>query len=90
MQADRAIRSRSSLDSRQAARAFAVKDECLQAFVRLDLLRIVQEAISNAVTQPKPTVISNSINIVLEVTDNGSGMADSAGFPLEARLGRVL
>jgi signal transduction histidine kinase len=52
----------------------------------LDLLRIAQEAISNAVRHAKPTVVSVGLrwdapNLVLEVTDNGSGMVnpESAG-----------
>ena len=48
--------------------------------VQEDLLRIAQEAISNAVRHAKPTVVSVSLrcdpaNLVLEVTDNGSGIA---------------
>jgi signal transduction histidine kinase len=47
-----------------------------------DLLRIAQEAMSNAVRHAKPTVIivnlrCNSPDLVLDVTDNGSGIADS-------------
>lgn len=48
---------------------------------RHELLRIVQEAISNAVRHAKPTVISVNVrreppdHLVLEVTDNGSGIA---------------
>jgi PAS domain S-box-containing protein len=50
--------------------------------VRQDLLRIAQEAISNAVRHAKPTVISVNVrwdppNLVLEVTDNGSGIANA-------------
>jgi anti-sigma regulatory factor (Ser/Thr protein kinase) len=52
----------------------------------LDLLRIAQEAISNAVRHAKPTVVSVGLrwdapNLVLGVTDNGSGMVnpESAG-----------
>jgi signal transduction histidine kinase len=51
--------------------------------VHQDLLRIAQEAISNAVRHAKPTVISVNLrsqppaSLVLEVTDNGSGIADS-------------
>ena len=59
-----------------------VAEECLQSFVQLDLLRIAQEAMSNAVRHAKPTVINvnlrcNPSNIVLEVSDNGSGIADT-------------
>jgi signal transduction histidine kinase len=50
--------------------------------VQQDLLRIAQEAMSNAVRHAKPTVISVNLrcqppNVVLEVTDNGSGIANS-------------
>ena len=48
---------------------------------RQGLLRIAQEAISNAVRHAKPTLISVEVrweppNVVLEVTDNGSGIAN--------------
>jgi signal transduction histidine kinase len=57
-------------------------EENLPPSVQQDLLRIAQEAISNAVRHAKPTVISVNLrcepsNLVLEVTDNGSGIADS-------------
>ncbi|HEY2422555.1 MAG TPA: ATP-binding protein, partial [Chthoniobacterales bacterium] len=50
--------------------------------VQQDLLRIAQEAMSNAVRHAKPTVISvhlrcNPSDIVLEIIDDGSGVADS-------------
>jgi signal transduction histidine kinase len=59
-----------------------VPEESLPPLVQQDLLRIAQEAISNAVRHAKPTVISVNLrceppNLVLEVTDNGSGIADS-------------
>jgi signal transduction histidine kinase len=59
-----------------------VSEESLPLSVRQDLLRIAQEAIGNAVRHAKPTVISVNLrceapNLVLEVTDNGSGIADS-------------
>jgi signal transduction histidine kinase len=59
-----------------------VSEESLPASVQQDLLRIAQEAISNALRHAKPTVINVNLrrdapDIVLEVTDNGSGMADS-------------
>ena len=52
--------------------------------VQEDLLRIAQEAISNAVRHAKPTAITVSLcadatNLVLEVTDNGSGIANLDG-----------
>ena len=59
----------------------AVAEELLAPSVQQDLLRIAQEAISNAVRHAKPTVVSVSLrwdapNLVLEVTDNGSGMVN--------------
>jgi PAS domain S-box-containing protein len=60
--------------------ASGVPEERLSPPVRHELLRIAQEAISNAVRHAKPTVISVNVrceppNLVLEVTDNGSGIA---------------
>jgi two-component system, NarL family, sensor histidine kinase LiaS len=48
--------------------------------VQEELLRIAQEAMSNAVRHAQPTVINVSLrydppDLVLEVTDNGSGIA---------------
>jgi signal transduction histidine kinase len=58
-----------------------VPEESYPPSVQQDLLRIAQEAISNAVRHAKPTVISINLrceppNLVLDVTDNGSGIAD--------------
>ena len=58
-----------------------VPEESLLLSVQQDLLRIAQEAISNAVRHAKPTVISvnlrcDSTNLLLEVTDNGFGIAN--------------
>jgi LytS/YehU family sensor histidine kinase len=58
-----------------------VPEENLPPSARQELLRIAQEAISNAVRHAKPTVISVEVrweppNVVLEVTDNGSGIAN--------------
>ena len=63
-------------------RSSGVPEESLPFSVQQELLRIAQEAISNAVRHAKPTVINvnlrcNPRDIVLEVTDNGSGIADS-------------
>jgi signal transduction histidine kinase len=57
-------------------------EENLPPSVQQDLLRIAQEAMSNAVRHAKPTVISvhlrcNPSDIVLEVIHNGSGMPES-------------
>jgi PAS domain S-box-containing protein len=59
-----------------------VPEESFPASAQEDLLRIAQEAMSNAVRHAKPTVISVSLrcdspNLVLEVTDNGSGIANT-------------
>jgi signal transduction histidine kinase len=76
-----------------------VPEESLPPSVQEDLLRIAQEAISNAVRHAKPTVISVSLrcdpsNLVLEVTDNGSGIADPEvarreGFGLSSMQARA-
>jgi PAS domain S-box-containing protein len=57
------------------------RDESLPQAVQQELLRIAQEAISNALRHAKPTVISVSLrssspNLVLEVRDNGSGIGN--------------
>jgi PAS domain S-box-containing protein len=64
---------------------YRVRDEKLPLPVQQDLLRIAQEAISNALRHAKPTVISvvlrsNPPNLILEVRDDGSGIA-SAELP---------
>src|SRR5262249_35835177 len=58
-----------------------VPEESLPPSAQEDLLRIAQEAMSNAVRHAKPTVINVSLrcdppNLVLEITDNGSGITD--------------
>jgi PAS domain S-box-containing protein len=62
-------------------RSHGVPEESLPPSAQQELLRIAQEAISNAVRHAKPTVISVDVrweppNLVLEVTDNGSGIAN--------------
>jgi PAS domain S-box-containing protein len=57
-----------------------VCEESLAPWVQQDLLRITQEAISNALRHARPTVISVSLrrnppNLVLKIRDNGSGIA---------------
>ncbi len=74
-------------------------EESLPASVHKDLLRIAQEAISNAVRHAKPTAISVNLrseppSLVLEVTDNGSGIPDSQaanrkGFGISNMTARV-
>ncbi len=58
-----------------------VPEESLPPSVQEDLLRIAQEALSNAVRHAMPTVINVSLccdpsKLVLEVADNGSGIAN--------------
>jgi signal transduction histidine kinase len=79
--------------------ASGVPEERLPPTARHELLRIAQEAISNAVRHAKPTVISVSVrgeppNLVLEVTDNGSGIAEPQlasgdGFGLSSMRARA-
>ena len=57
-------------------------DASLPVGIRQDLLRIAQEAISNAIRHAEPTAIKVSLrldraNLVLKVTDNGRGMANT-------------
>ena len=57
-------------------------EKTLPLLVQQDLLRIAQEAMSNAVRHARPTIVSvclrcNLADLVLEITDNGSGIADS-------------
>ena len=76
-----------------------VAEERLPPMARYELLLIAQEAISNAVRHAKPTVISVSVrgeapNLVIEVTDNGSGiaqpqLASGDGFGLSSMRARA-
>jgi predicted ATPase/signal transduction histidine kinase len=64
--------------------ATRVDEKALSPQVQQDLLRIGQEAISNALRHAQPTEIRVSLrvnppNLVLKVTDNGSGLAKSRG-----------
>jgi signal transduction histidine kinase len=57
-----------------------IRDESLPQTVQQSVLRIAQEAISNALRHAKPTVINVSLqssppNLVLEVRDDGPGIA---------------
>jgi signal transduction histidine kinase len=61
-------------------RATRVDEKALSPQVQQDLLRIGQEAISNALRHAQPTEIKVSLrgspsNLVLKVTDNGAGLA---------------
>jgi PAS domain S-box-containing protein len=69
-------------------RSNLVDDESLPVVVRQDILRIAQEAISNALRHAKSTAISVSLrsdsqNLILKVKDNGCGITTEA----EAREG---
>jgi signal transduction histidine kinase len=73
-------------------RSTGVPEEGLPTRIKHELLRISQEAISNAVRHAKPTVVSVTLrweppNLILKVKDNGSGissasLAKSEGFGL--------
>jgi two-component system, NarL family, sensor kinase len=71
-------------------RSSHVREECLAPKVQQDLLRIAQEAISNALRHAQPTVINVSLrwdppNLVLKIRDNGSGIA--GGRPISGGEG---
>jgi anti-sigma regulatory factor (Ser/Thr protein kinase) len=60
--------------------ASRVDEKALSPQVQQDLLRIAQEAISNALRHAQPSEIKvslrgNQSNLILRVTDNGSGLA---------------
>ena len=73
--------------------ATGVPEESLPLWVQQELLRIAQEAMSNALRHAKPTIISVNLrgdppDLVLEIIDNGTGIGDSQsasregfGFP---------
>jgi len=59
-----------------------VPEEGLPTRIQHELLRIAQEAISNAARHAKPTVVSvtlrwNPPNLILQVKDNGSGISSA-------------
>jgi signal transduction histidine kinase len=73
-------------------------EQSLPAVVRQDLLRIAQEAISNALRHAKSTTISVNLrsvppNLILKVKDNGCGITTEAetreGFGLTNMRARV-
>ncbi len=76
-----------------------VPDESIPPEVQHELIRICQETISNAVRHAKPTVITttlrwNTPNLILQVTDNGSGttrnrLEQSEGFGMTNMRARV-
>jgi signal transduction histidine kinase len=63
-------------------RSIRVREEMLAPQIQQGLLRIAQEAISNAMRHGQPTIIrvsvrSNSSNLVLKISDNGRGISSS-------------
>ncbi|HZC35254.1 MAG TPA: PAS domain S-box protein, partial [Chthoniobacterales bacterium] len=63
-------------------RASRVREEILAPQIQQDLLRIAQEAISNALRHARPTIIRVSLrlappNLVLKIEDDGCGIAPS-------------
>jgi PAS domain S-box-containing protein len=76
-----------------------IPDQSIPPQVQHELVRICQEAISNAVRHAKPSVITttlrwNTPNLTLQVTDNGSGMSgncleQTAGFGMANMRARV-
>jgi signal transduction histidine kinase len=63
-------------------RSERIPEEKLPARIQHELLRIAQEAMSNAVRHAKPTVVSVTLrwdppNLILQVTDNGSGISSA-------------
>src|SRR6202030_3815079 len=70
-------------------RSTGVPEEGLPTRIQHELLRIAQEAISNAVRHAKPTVVSVTLrweppNLILQVKDNGTGISNAS---LEKREG---
>jgi signal transduction histidine kinase len=76
-----------------------VPEEGLPTRIQHELLRIAQEAISNAVRHAKPNVVTVTLrwdppNLILQVKDNGSGISrarleKSAGVGLGSMRDRV-
>jgi signal transduction histidine kinase len=76
-----------------------IPDQSIPPQVQHELVRISQEAMSNAVRHARPTVITTTLrwtapNLTLQVTDNGSGMSGScleqtAGFGMANMRARV-
>ena len=64
--------------------SIGVSEEGLAVSVQEDLLRIAQEAVSNAARHARPTTISVSLSghpmsLVLEISDNGCGFVNTDG-----------
>jgi signal transduction histidine kinase len=76
-----------------------IPDQSIPPQVQHELVRICQEAMSNAVRHARPTVITTTLrwtapNLTLQVTDNGSGISGScleqtAGFGMANMRSRV-
>ncbi len=76
-----------------------IPDESIPSQVRHELVRICQEAMSNAVRHARPTVITITLrwetpNLTIQVKDNGSGMSancleQNAGFGMANMRARV-
>jgi signal transduction histidine kinase len=76
-----------------------IPDQSIPPEVQHELLRICQEAMSNAVRHARPTIITTTLrwsapNLTLQVTDNGPGMSEScleqtAGFGMANMRARV-
>ncbi len=76
-----------------------IPDESIPSQVRHELVRICQEAMSNAVRHARPTVITTTLRwdipkLTLQVKDNGSGMSEhcleqNAGFGIANMRARV-
>jgi signal transduction histidine kinase len=76
-----------------------IPEESIPPQVQHELVRICQEAMSNAVRHARPTVITTTLrwsapNLTLQVTDNGSGIRENrleqtAGFGMANMRGRV-
>lgn len=76
-----------------------IPEESIPPQVQHELVRICQEAMSNAVRHARPTVITTSLrwntpNLTLQVTDNGSGIGENrleqnAGFGMANMRARV-
>ena len=63
-------------------RASRIPEKRLPARIQHELLRIAQEAISNAVRHGKPTVVTATLrweasHLTLQIKDNGSGIPKS-------------
>ena len=60
-------------------RSSRIPEERLPARIQHELLRIAQEAISNAIRHGKPTIVTVTLrweapNLILQIKDNGSGI----------------